>query len=138
MILAVFGLKSRDKIANGIAIAAQITTATNAAQRAETTTARSATSFVIDEFSQLVRLITVRYSPMMIPPSRVSLAKIVITAKSSNACGILVIIDRYLQVYLITGHVWFVFHVRSGIFHLLSLVNAVLSRLLYLLFPLQL
>mmetsp|Transcript_1151 Transcript_1151/g.2324 ORF Transcript_1151/g.2324 Transcript_1151/m.2324 type:complete len:98 (-) Transcript_1151:35-328(-) len=39
----------------------------------------------MDAFSQLDRIMTVRYSPMIIPPSRVSLAKIVITAKSNSA-----------------------------------------------------
>mmetsp|Transcript_2270 Transcript_2270/g.4772 ORF Transcript_2270/g.4772 Transcript_2270/m.4772 type:complete len:101 (+) Transcript_2270:2292-2594(+) len=85
MILAVLGSKSRDKRAKGIATAAQTTTATNAAKWDDTVTALRAVFCVVDEFSQFVRIMTVRYSPIIIPPSRVSLANIVMTAKSNKA-----------------------------------------------------
>mmetsp|Transcript_13675 Transcript_13675/g.31902 ORF Transcript_13675/g.31902 Transcript_13675/m.31902 type:complete len:85 (+) Transcript_13675:2364-2618(+) len=80
-----------------MAMAAHTTTATNAAKRADTVTALRALFFVMDEFSQFVRMMTVRYSPMIIPPSRVSLAKIVITAKSSRAADDVIVYFYIMQ-----------------------------------------
>mmetsp|Transcript_25640 Transcript_25640/g.60090 ORF Transcript_25640/g.60090 Transcript_25640/m.60090 type:complete len:113 (-) Transcript_25640:21-359(-) len=84
----------------GIAIAAQTTTAINAAKRAETVTALSAVFCVIDAFSQFVRMMTVRYSPIMIPPSSVSLAKMVITAKSRSARDVDVMFDVCIKAFV--------------------------------------
>eukprot|EP00529_Nitzschia_sp_RCC80_P001298 CAMPEP_0113496846 /NCGR_PEP_ID=MMETSP0014_2-20120614/30329_1 /TAXON_ID=2857 /ORGANISM="Nitzschia sp." /LENGTH=93 /DNA_ID=CAMNT_0000390775 /DNA_START=205 /DNA_END=486 /DNA_ORIENTATION=- /assembly_acc=CAM_ASM_000159 len=82
MIIAVESSKSRDNTASGIAMAAQIKMATNVAMIADMVTARSACFCVISALSQFVLEMTVRYSAMMIPPSKTSRAKIVTMPKS--------------------------------------------------------